>query len=408
MRFAGKVTIAMIALIIAAGCSNKENTAFNDGLKLYNQNKLEDALPFFEMASEQPSATAETYAYLAETCRRLGERKKALLADGEALREDSCNSFAHVTLSYIYNPMYGAWEGADRGKSWDHILKAIECDSTDGNVWLAAWTEAIHNHDEEIENKSLRMLIQTNFFTPAILAYNRWMLKGLPENSIILTNGDMDTYPAVALQEAEGYRLDVTVMNYSLLNTRWYQDHIQNRYDIKFPLSAAELDSLKPFQDKDGVIKTVASQIMARLLEAKSKNKFERPLAISITVADSGFAQGYENHFVLEGPYKLWTDKPSDNRYDLDAIRSGLEGLDLSEFKRPFASEADRSPVRKVTAGMVANNFIHLAILYIDQEKAMNQTDKAKAMLQWAQRADSLVVKSPEAAEQLKQLENSL
>jgi tetratricopeptide (TPR) repeat protein len=389
-------------------CAQQADDSFKQGVELYNQNRLDDALPLLVSASEKPGASSEAFAYLAETYRRLGEREKALLADGEALRGDSCSSFAHITLSYIYNPMYGDWEGADRAKSWEHILKGIECDPGDGNVWLAAWTEAIHNRNEDIERKSLKMLIQTNFFPPAIFAYNRWMLKDLPQNAILLTNGDMDTYPAVALQEAEGFRADVTVMNYSLLSTRWYQDYIQNRRGVKMPLNDDEFDRLKVHEDSEGRVVTVASQIMERILQAKSHDLFERPVAISITVADSGFARGYEDYFVLRGAYKLWRIEPSNIRYDLDAIKASLEGLNLADFTGPFASDADRSPVRKVTAKKVADNFMHLAILYINRKSEMNQPDEAAEMLHWAQRADSLVIKDPGTAARLKQLEGSL
>ena len=73
MRFSFKLTAILIALMIVVGCANKKETAFQGGLSLYDQNKLEEALPFFEMASKQGGVTAETYAYLAETYRRLGE-----------------------------------------------------------------------------------------------------------------------------------------------------------------------------------------------------------------------------------------------------------------------------------------------------------------------------------------------
>ena len=218
----------------------------------------------------------------------------------------------------------------------------------------------------------------------------------LPRHVLATVRARLDTYPAVALQEADGYRSDVAVINYSLLNTRWYQEHIQDRYGIKLPFSAKELDNLKPVKIEGEGVKTVASRIMAAIIKAKSENKFDRPIAISITVADSGFAEGYENHFVLKGPFKLWTDEPYENKYDIQAIEASLEGLNLDDFTGPFVSEADRSPVRRVTAKKVANNFVRLAITCANQESEMGRTDRAGEMLSWAERADNLVIKDPE------------
>ncbi len=59
--------------------------------------------------------------------------------------------------------------------------------------------------------------------------YAQSVLKSLPKDNILFVYGDNDTYPVWGLQETEGFRDDVKVVNFTLLSTPWNIDQVKRR-----------------------------------------------------------------------------------------------------------------------------------------------------------------------------------
>ncbi len=78
-------------------------------------------------------------------------------------------------------------------------------------------------------------------------AYN--MLMSLDDDAIVFTNGDNDTFPLWYMQEVEGVRRDVRVVNLSLLNTSWYVRQLKNQWSresapLPISMSDSQIDNL--------------------------------------------------------------------------------------------------------------------------------------------------------------------
>ncbi|MBL8961203.1 MAG: DUF2723 domain-containing protein, partial [Gemmatimonadetes bacterium] len=175
-------------------------------------------------------------------------------------------------------------------------------------------------------------------------------LEGLPPNAIYFTVGDNDTFPLWYLQDVEGVRPDVTVINMSLLNTPWYVAQ-HTRRDPTFPISrvavltdTTAVDSVVtvPITQDAGhfalptgsvlpgtfigrprpTYGTAFSPADRALVDMVRTNAWRRPLTFAVTGAE-GVLSWLTRHARLEGLH--WRIVPVDTpATDAEALRQRL------------------------------------------------------------------------------------
>ena len=403
------VSIVLVALLLTfAGCGEKEPTLLEQGLTLYRQNQLEQALPLLQEAARELVDDPDAHAWLAETYRRLGQKEQAVQTARRALELEPCHSFAHDVMAAVHNPTYGKWAGADQDSTWYHLMAAADCDSNDGNIWTGIWVEAIRRGDPRMADRASRRMYDTGFFAPALLAYNRWMLRHLPQNAVLITNGDMDTYPAVALQEAENFRSDVVVVNRSLLNTAWYARFLRDHRNLSLPVEDALIDGLHPYQDESGRMMFVSDQIIRGWMQQRRDGEFGRPITISVTVGERAFDHDTEDHLCFFGPFHSWYPVPASSPVDTSMLRACLSEIEPDDFSGPLVSEADRSPVRRVGTGQLVKNITAAALSYSEAMLESGRRDEAREMLRWAQRFEKTTEIEPQFEERIERLQEKV
>jgi hypothetical protein len=238
-------------------------------------------------------------------------------------------------------------------------------------------------------------------------AYN--LLQSCNPNSLLFTNGDNDTFPLWFLQEIEGIRRDVRVVNLSLLNTGWYIKQLRDREPkvgmgavmsdeyIEETLTDTQMADLvkrvwrEPRQPQEYVHLGLDTKVTALpghdLLRIQDImvigivywNSWERPVHFALTVASSNRA-GLDPYLEMQGmTMKLVPHKVS------GPGNAELLAHNLMEVYQ-FRGVSNEDVYKDVNTRRLLQNYRACVMTLAEAYQAEGRIDELANLLRWAER----------------------
>lgn len=254
-----------------------------------------------------------------------------------------------IPESFAYN--YSAYlNGNKSNQSFTHLEKAYNQATAASELWDDMLSKAVIESNQSEVTQFSNLLSENHIYNSAEVTYNRNVLSSVEQNGILITNGNVDTYPVLMMQHLQNYRKDVSVLCLEWLGNETYSKTVSGWLGLK--------------TDK----KIALPDIMA--------NKSNKALYLSLTVPPDDIKK-YSSNLYCTGLAMKYSKTPLDN---LPVLATNWEKL----FDKSALQSSDN---------LNKNYLVPLVLLKDYYSQTGNATGKAEASQQMEQVATSFGLK---------------
>ena len=220
---------------------------------------------------------------------------------------------------------------------------------------------------------------RSGFYVARDYAYN--MLTPLEENAIIYTNGDNDTFPLWYIQEVEGIRKDVRVVNLSLLNTHWYIRQLRDcEPKVRITIPDNRIDLLRGYYTAEGDVVLVKDIMVQHIIDVNQ----ERPIYFAVTVPE---LMDLEPRLSMEGlVFRVEDEEGEEERMNSEATWHNLREHFLYRGLLDENGYYDDTVYKDKNANKLVQNYVAAYVRLAHHHLKRDEDERALEALDYAGR----------------------
>ena len=127
------------------------------------------------------------------------------------------------------------------------------------------------------------------------------------------------------------------------------------------------------------------------------------PIALAVTVSEN-FYSDFKPQLQYAGPFLLYNANAKRDSIDLPGIGNSIAGIRIDDFKGPWVSSRDYSPIRIIYTKRLAANITHMTLEYAKALINEDRYDRANKILDWAEEYENATELGPGSSEQISEL----
>jgi tetratricopeptide (TPR) repeat protein len=346
--------------------------------------KLDTAKVIYQQVLKKFPNSAEVHLGLSMVARYAGSYSDAIDECQKALTLDPAAVGAQINYGDLLAPYRGAKMKAQLSDSarYDSSISYYEM-ALKSNHPLATYAYIglfgaylIGMGDLAKARQQLVELGKKDYFPPMLKEYAHNLLASVQPDAILFTQGDNDTYPLLSLQEYDGVRKDVSVVNINLLNVPKLV--VLFRDSLNVPISYTD-SALKTIESRYDTVQhkviLMRDALIANIVQNGRKQNL--PVYFSTTVARENLA-GLENNLVLEGIVYRVIEATAKDSSDIDKIIKNVnETYKFDHLGQKEVWTSNLSPITRNVTGLGMN---YLACYNLLAEYYKKQLENVKAL----------------------------
>jgi hypothetical protein len=282
------------------------------------------------------------YYYTANRMARLTDRSRWESARGAYLKEpdeivEMAQKAVPGTFESVYIRLYNSSPGNPEYEK--DLFKAYELGKGRSEIFdeMVLYYEV--NRNSEKRKEFSKLWFKSNDIAAGILNYNYNVLQTLPDDAIIFTGGDNDTFPLWILQDALGLKPGVTVLNLYLMTMEDYRKKVFGE------LQVPEINPVSGNSKGQDSLSVINKEILDRVI-----TNARRPVFLALTLDQHYYLDdAIQKDLYLSGLAMRYDKNEFDN---LGVIRRHFENDYLLDYlKVSFTEDPSAAVVAQMNTG---------------------------------------------------------